>query len=256
MGSVGVLYRQPEAVRAVPRPGALLRLQRAPARRDAERSRRFTSGQAAAAGAGNRGSASTPGPERRRARFHGDQGRRPAGRGRRNLRCRPRTYRIDGTPEPESRPAHHWNRRAHRARRTRRVSLPTRQIRSPRLTDGSGVEGEGPPCGGPWLCRLKLGADVAEDVRDLRAEEEQRDDHDNGDQREEDAILGHRLTVLAAELDRTQSGENCVQGGTPLIFRRRWRRRCVWARRTSVAAVPASTPPPAGSRTTKALRTG
>ena len=51
---------------------------------------------------------------------------------------------------------------------------------------------------------LELRPDLAEDARDLRAENEQRDDHDHGDQRKKNAVLSHRLTVLAAKLKTNQ----------------------------------------------------
>ena len=51
---------------------------------------------------------------------------------------------------------------------------------------------------------LQLAADVAEHGGDLRADEEQRDDHDDCDKRQEDAILGHRLAFLAAQLDASE----------------------------------------------------
>jgi uncharacterized membrane protein (UPF0127 family) len=50
-------------------------------------------------------------------------------------------------------------------------------------------------------CELQLASDVREDVLDLRAQDEQGCDHDDGDEGKQNAVLGHRLPLLAAELD-------------------------------------------------------
>src|SRR4029078_12724134 len=46
-------------------------------------------------------------------------------------------------------------------------------------------------------CALQLGADLAEDVRDLRAEHRQDGDRDDGDQGEQERILDEGLALLA-----------------------------------------------------------
>src|SRR5438477_3518785 len=59
--------------------------------------------------------------------------------------------------------------------------------------------GRGPPV--KRECELQLASDVRKDVLDLRAQDEQGCDHDDGDEGKQNAVFGHRLPLLAAELD-------------------------------------------------------
>jgi hypothetical protein len=44
-----------------------------------------------------------------------------------------------------------------------------------------------------------VASDVREDVLDLRAQDEQGGDHDDGDEGKQNAVLGHRLPLFAVE---------------------------------------------------------
>src|SRR6185312_10625458 len=66
---------------------------------------------------------------------------------------------------------------------------------------GAASNAAGPVWGPPRREVLELGVHVGEGLHDLRAQEQQDADDANDDQRKQDAVLGHRLALLLAELD-------------------------------------------------------
>src|SRR5436189_2814033 len=83
-----------------------------------------------------------------------------------------------------------------------------------------GCGGWGWGFGGCWWAPVSRGSPAVElelirdrgEVRgDLRGEDEQSGNHDDCDQRQEDAILGHRLTLLALEVGQVDPRDQVAE---------------------------------------------